>query len=237
MEKLNLELFIKAAKDAEYSKYKLLAIMNKYMDYLHHSKLYPVFSNLIEIKSILRGIIDSRSELESGFHKRLLRFDLKKKKPVYSNEDIFNLDDNAIFDFINWSLPQIQDGLNEGKAIYDFVEENSTIRQVGIIPLYKNEGYLLIADYMNKSINVYRYEMVLFAATEEPLRTLRTKYLESYELCNLEILVKDIKLQLAKQFPELPNPAAYLFSSEIDFPFKETILPIAKRKLMKTLAA
>lgn len=237
MEKLNLELFIRAAEDPEYSRYKLLAIMNRYLDFLHRSKLYPVFSNLIEIRALLKGILENRSSIEEKFPKRLIRFDLKTKKPVYRAEEVFGSNKGTIFDFIDWSMPQIQEGLNEGKAIYDFVEKNSEIREVGIIPLYKNEGYLLISDRANKAVNVYRYETILFSSEEEPLRTLRTKYLQSYPSDDFDYVAKEIKLDLTRQFPELPNPAAYLFHSEVDFPFKETILPIAKRKLMKTLAA
>ncbi len=237
MEKLNLELFIKAARDPEYSKYKLLAIMGNYMEFLHKSKLYPVFSNLIEISGQLKGLMENRSNIENSFPKRLIRFDIKKKKPVYESEEIFGSDKDSIFDFINWSMPQIEEGLTEGKAIYDFVEKNSEIKEIGIIPLYKNEGYLLISDHKAKTLNVYRYETILFSSGPEPLRSLKTKYLTTYPLESFEVIKNEIKIELTKTYPELPNPAAYLFQSEIDFPFKETILPIAKRKLMKTLAA
>ena len=46
-----------------------------------------------------------------------------------------------------------------------------------------------------------------------------------------------LKIDLIKEFPELPNPATYSFNIEVDFPFNETILPIAKRKLIRRLAA
>ncbi len=237
MDKLNLELFIRAASDPEYSKYKLLAIMKKHLEYLHHSKLYPVFSNLIEISALLRGILENRSSIENSFPKKLLRFDLENKKPIFNTEELFGADKDSIFDFIDWSMPQIQEALNEGKAIYDFVEQNSEIREIGIIPLYKNEGYLFISDIKNKELKIYRYETVLFSSETEPLRTLKTKYLETLPLESFAVIKREIKIELTHKYPELPNPAVYLFQSEIDFPFKETILPIAKRKLMKTLAA
>lgn len=237
MERLSLELFIKAAEDPEYSKYKLLAIMEKYLDFLHHSKLYPVFSNLIEIRGLLQGIIDNKSTIDNSFPQRVIRFDLKKKKPIYDSEEIIGHDRTSIFEFIDWAMPQIQEGVDEGRAIYDFVEKNSEIREIGIIPLYKNEGYLFISDKKSKTVNVYRYETVLFSSGKEPLRTLRTKFIAAYGNGDSEITSKELKLELTKRYPELPNPAVYFFRSEVDFPFKETILPIAKRKLMKTLAA
>ena len=45
-----------------------------------------------------------------------------------------------------------------------------------------------------------------------------------------------IKLGLVKEYEELPNPATFKMECDIDFPFEETILPIAKRRLVKRLA-
>ena len=33
----------------------------------------------------------------------------------------------------------------------------------------------------------------------------------------------------------MPNPATFLMDTELDFPFDTTILPVAKRKLMRHL--
>jgi hypothetical protein len=40
---------------------------------------------------------------------------------------------------------------------------------------------------------------------------------------------------LIAEHRELPNPATYLCQTELDFPFQETILPVAKRKLLRRL--
>ncbi|HUI09689.1 MAG TPA: hypothetical protein VL221_05125, partial [Bacteroidota bacterium] len=46
-----------------------------------------------------------------------------------------------------------------------------------------------------------------------------------------------LKLEIMKSHPDLPNPATFRCDVDIDFPFVETLLPVAKRKLMACLAA
>jgi exonuclease V gamma subunit len=45
-----------------------------------------------------------------------------------------------------------------------------------------------------------------------------------------------IKLDLVEERRDLPNPATYFFETQLDFPFEETMLPVAKRKLMRYLS-
>jgi hypothetical protein len=46
-----------------------------------------------------------------------------------------------------------------------------------------------------------------------------------------------LKLSLMEERRELPNPATYFFDSDLDFPYEATMLPVAKRKLMRYLYA
>jgi hypothetical protein len=40
-----------------------------------------------------------------------------------------------------------------------------------------------------------------------------------------------------KKYHDLPNPATYRCEVDIDFPYQDTVLPVAKRKLMAHLVA
>jgi hypothetical protein len=44
-----------------------------------------------------------------------------------------------------------------------------------------------------------------------------------------------VKVNLVKRYNEKPNIAAYICQSDFDFPFDQTIFPIAKRKLLNYL--
>ena len=76
-----------------------------------------------------------------------------------------------------------------------------------------------------------------FSTEENPLRTLKSKLVDLISLNTPEANSPyEIKHNLIKKYPDLPNPSTYCFNSSIDFPFVETILPVAKRKLVRVLA-
>ena len=41
---------------------------------------------------------------------------------------------------LEWALPHVEDTLNEGKAVYEFVDEQLEVETVGIVPSYLKEG-------------------------------------------------------------------------------------------------
>jgi len=48
---------------------------------------------------------------------------------------------------------------------------------------------------------------------------------------------ENIKADLIKNRSDLPNPAVYSIESGLSFPVEETLLPIAKRSLVKFISA
>lgn len=238
MKKLTIEILINAAEDAEYSRYQVLAALKEYLDFLHKNKLFPPLADLIEIKNLIIQIFESKAKLNDQFPKTLLKFDLNKKKSVYEESEYSEKELDQMFNLITWILPQINEAIHEGKSIFDFVDENLVFAEVGIIPLYKNEGYLLVPDNKNRIVNLYRFETTLIDVCNEQMRSLKTNFIHSYG--NNEFNKKfsnDLKLELIKSFSDLPNPLIYKVETDLDFPFDETILPVAKRKLMQQLAA
>ena len=140
-------------------------------------------------------------------------------------------------DFINWALPEISGAIEEGKAIFDFVNDNINLHEVGIVPIYKNDGYFFISDIKNELMKIYRFEMSLFSTQENPLRTLKSKLVDLISLKTpMASLPYELKQNTLKKYQDLPNPSCYYFEMDIDFPFVETILPVAKRKLVRQLA-
>ncbi|MBN1300716.1 MAG: hypothetical protein JW995_05835 [Melioribacteraceae bacterium] len=238
MIKLSFDTFIGAAQDIELSQYKLLAAIQYYSDLLHRNKLYPSFGELVQVFKNVNQLKKQKSEIDNFARRMIKGIDLKKKELIYESEKLDDKDSNRVFEFIEWALPKLKEILDEGKAIFDFVDENIHLKEVGIIPLYKNEGYFVIDNSDNNCVEVFRYEMYLISADDEHLRTLKSNLIESRISENVgRLSLDELKLMLINRYPDLPNPALYKFESEIEFPFTETVLPVAKRKLMQKLAA
>jgi len=237
METLNLSTFIKAADDVELSKYEVLSILSKYSEALHKNKLYPALAELISIKNELELLVEQMSLFDAEFVLNLNFADFTDELP---SPDPIDYDEDSlqqVSDFISWALPEIKTAIDEGKAIFDFTDENITLHEIGIMPLYKNEGYFFIPDVKHDLMKIYRFEMSLFSTKENPLRTLKSKLVDLISLQAPEAQSPyELKHILLKKFTSLPNPACYSFETSIDFPFVETILPVAKRKLVRKLA-
>jgi len=136
---------------------------------------------------------------------------------------------------IEYSLPTMKDSLDEGSAIYDYVESKCEISPVGLTSLYSNEGYLFISQPPQNDAEVFRYQVTIFDNSADIVRAIHTNHVLSFKR-SLSSTFEQIKLQLIKQFSDLPNPATFLVLSRLKFPLDQTLMPVAKRMLVKYIA-
>ncbi|MFN3316181.1 MAG: hypothetical protein ACK40K_05165, partial [Raineya sp.] len=47
---------------------------------------------------------------------------------------------------------------------------------------------------------------------------------------------ENLKISLLRKYSELPNPATYLVNAKLPYPLEETLLPIAKRVLVRHIS-
>ena len=125
--------------------------------------------------------------------------------------------------------------ISEGAQIYDFVEQQLQIEPVGIVPLYKDEGYVLIRYGDYTEVRVYNYTIALFEHKNARYRSIKMTYLDT-RTKNLSNTYEQIKLDIIRTIRALPNPAVYKIEFPLSVPFNETLLPVAKRVLVKHLA-
>ncbi|MBN8704131.1 MAG: hypothetical protein J0M08_13770 [Bacteroidetes bacterium] len=217
--------------DFEYKKYILLAFLKEVSTDFESQKLYPSLSALIEHYKQLMTIKENKQNLLNSFQQKIQSFDFEKMKIKY---EIIVEDDtvmNELESIIDYSLPQFEKYLTEGKKIYDYIENNIQISPVGILPLNIEAGYLLLSD--KKKTNVYEYEITIFEQPDEKYRAIHTSYIKSYEV-GLTTTYEAIKSELIKESTVMPLSAAFAIESKIsELPIEETFLPIAKRSLVK----
>ena len=238
MEKLTIENFIAAADDFEMSKYIILARLKKYTAMLHKNKLYPALSDLIDIGKVLHELNNQQEEIKKKYPMQNLKMDIKRVDEEVESVTFNENDVSVVLNLINWADPKIKEAIDEGRAIYDFVENNISIDVIGILPLYKNEGYFLITNISRERTQVYRFYLSMISGNSKPFITFKTNLVDSFEMCDSQGKHPELlKLDLANKFPDLPNPVLYKIETDIDFPFIETVLPVAKRKLIQQLAA
>jgi len=222
--------------DFEYKKYILLAYLSEVNNNFEVNRLYPCLADLIEHYKQLSSIKENKLNILNSFPKRLKNVDVENVQVNYEKliEDDKMMEE--IETIVNYSIPKFEYYLNEGKKIYDFIEEQLHISPVGLIPLYPNEGYILLNNCGHREVQVYEYQITLFEQPNVKYRGIHTAYLTSYSK-NISNTAESIKSDLTKNYKKYPNPATYMIESEISIPLEETFLPIAKRTLVKYLAS
>jgi hypothetical protein len=137
---------------------------------------------------------------------------------------------------VEYSIPKFEKYLQEGKAIYDFVESHINIFPVGIMPLHTDEGYLMLKFSPGKETLVYEYQITIFENPDEKYRGIATSFIGKWEQ-SLANTFENIKHELIRYHQKMPNPATYVIESDLKLPIEETFLPLARRILVKHVAA
>ncbi|WP_299820293.1 hypothetical protein [uncultured Pontibacter sp.] len=221
--------------DFEYKKYLLLAYLQAAKAEFGEQRLYPVFSDLIMHYRNLLQVKEHKQLVYEQFPQRISRADFEKLELVY--EKIVEDDETMqqIEDIIQYAAPLFGEAVESGKELYDFVERHLEISPVGITPIYHNEGYLFLEAYPGKETQVYLYRITIFENTYEKYRGINTQHLQTVRR-GLAQTHENLKVQLLRERHELPNPATFAVVSKIPVPLEHSLLPIAKRSLVKYVA-
>ena len=235
MENLSRNWITEKYVDFEYKKYMLLAYLQHVSENFSDQRLYPYLSDLVQHYRNLKRIKDNKKNLFEKFPERISGTDVEQFKLIYEKmvqDDALMLEVESIIDY---SIPQMEIYLKEGKKIYDFIEEHMILSPVGIVPLNHECWYLFLKLKYDSETKVYEYQVSFFENPEEKFRGIHMSYVGSYEK-NLVNTFEAIKSDLLRYNRSLPNPATFVIETELMIPFDETFLPMAKRSLVKRIA-
>lgn len=232
---LNVDLFVQVQSDFEERQYRILATLKQISEDFQHNKIYPHLSHLAELFHTLNDIKNRLQDLRSKFPKRIKKIDFVNREIEHEVIFVDGSDLKKVEELIEWALPYIQAKIEEGKTIYEFVNGSIELKEVGIVPGYVDEGYFFVPDNEASKLLLFQYEVSIFKSSTDQYRSLKTSFLKSLEQRQVLRSPNSIKLDLINEFKKLPNPATYSFQTDLDFPFRETIFPVTKRKLMKQL--
>jgi hypothetical protein len=132
-------------------------------------------------------------------------------------------------------MPEIRDKMQLGKELYEEVEHKVEVIPIGILPLHIQEGYLLLSDHLRRLVNVYYYHITIFESAMEKLRGIHTQIIGQYEM-DISTTYESIKYKLIKEKRDIPAPATYALEFRESYPLAETMLPVAKRVLVKYIS-
>jgi hypothetical protein len=221
--------------DFEQKKYTLLAYLQQITRYFNQHMLYPQLGDVIFHYNNLVAFRENKQFLQQQFPKRLTAINIERLQLLY--EQMIEDDElmQELETIIQFAIQKMNGAIREGTEIYELVEDSLNISPVGLIPLDTQEGYLFLCDGRYQDIIVYEYRLSIFERHDEKYRGIHTQYLDTFTK-DLVHTCEHVKTSLIRQRKKLPNPAVYRIDTKLAFPVDETLLPIAKRCLVKYIA-
>jgi hypothetical protein len=235
MKQLSETWFAEGYIDFELKKYTLLAYLKEINKYFHENKLYPQLADLIFHYNNIIAFKENKKYLQEHFPKKLSGIQIEKLQLLYEQMIADNDLMQELEEIINYSANEMKSTISSGTEIYEFVEENLTIMPIGLVPIDIQEGYFFLSAGNSRSTYLYQYRLSFFEKHDEKFRSIKTSYVEMLER-SLVNTYENLKYDLIKTRTELPNPAVYSIETQLTFPVEETLLPIAKRSLVKYIS-
>ncbi|HYF31454.1 MAG TPA: hypothetical protein VD993_10080 [Chitinophagaceae bacterium] len=221
--------------DFELKKYTLLAYLQEINRYFNEHKLYPQLGDIIFHYNNLVAFRENKRYLQEHFPKKFTGVQLEKLELLY--EQMIQDDElmEELEQIINYSTERMKRTISSGAEIYEYVETNLNIFPVGLVPLDLQEGYFFLNHGSDRETKVYQYRLSIFEKRDEKYRSMRTEYIDCWER-NIVNTYENIKAELIRKKQDLPNPAVYSIETMLTYPVEETLLPIAKRCLVRYIA-
>ncbi len=235
MKQLSETWFAEGYIDFELKKYTLLSYLQEVNRYFFENKLYPQLADLIFHYNNIVAFRENKKYLQEHFPKKLTGIQIEKLQLIY--EQMIEDDElmNELEAIIHYSAGEMKTTISNGAEICEFVETSLSINPVGLIPLDSQEGYFFLSAGNTRATRVYHYRLSIFERHSEKYRSIKTAYIDNRQRSMVHTY-EWLKQDLIRLRSELPNPAVYSIETELSMPVDETLLPIAKRSLVKFLS-
>ncbi|MGN6616976.1 MAG: hypothetical protein ACTHJ5_07335 [Ilyomonas sp.] len=232
MKSLSETWFAEGYIDFELKKYTLLAYLQEVNKYFHENKLYPQLADIIFHYNNLIAFSKNKKYLQEQFPKKLTGIQLQQLQLLY--EQMIEDDElmKELEDIIHYAEQKLQYAINNGTELYELVEDKMVINPVGIIPLDLNEGYFFLSKPSTKDTHVYQYRLSFFEKHDTKYRSMKTVFISNWSRSFVNTY-EHIKSELIRNYNQLSNPAVYAIEVALSFPVEETLLPVAKRSLVR----
>ena len=236
MTSLSETWFIEGNIDFESKKYTLLAYLRRINQAFNEHQLYPQLSDLIFHYNNLQSFKKNKQVLKNQFPKKISNIQLEKLRLIYEEMIADSELILQIEDIVHFAMQKMKGTVTAGADFYDFVEDSLHIMPVGILPTHTDEGYFFLCDGTAKSIRVYEYQLSLLSRPEDRYRALRSKFINEWTR-NFVNTYESIKHELLKVRQSFALPAVYCIETTLSYPVEATLLPVAKRSLVRHLSA
>ena len=220
--------------DLEHKQYVLLDYLQKLDKNLNNLKLYPQFQEIsLHLASINLLIekgqyLTTNRTLKSPDDEILISDLVAVDCPILTKDEILE-----VYHVCRYSTEKLKDYFNHAKAIWDIVNDTVSIDVVQNPKNIEPKQGLFFLDYKEKT---YLYEFIIKQIKKDSVET-KCQIKKICECPNGEFneKLKSIKTPLIKNLQDEEvhgKLIVFTVNHNNNYPLKETLLPIVKRKIM-----
>ena len=206
--------FIEKHLDVEYQTYRLLAYLQHVKNHFTQIKLYPHLRDLIKHYEFIDDISNKMDEI-----KEKLGSDLDDAIAAY------------MYEITEITKTETRKAIDEGVSLFNVVLGNMTYETVGIVPEYKDDGYIITSYNKIDYVDILRFQISKLVDYDK-FYIVNVEFSE--RLSNVSMLFRApefLKAYLLDRYWDMPNPLVLYITLDYYVPLHETLIPIIKRVL------
>jgi len=236
MTTLDLKKLTSCGSDWELNQYKILIKVREWLMNFNKNKLFPSIEEAIQLNLALEDLLRENIECKLWFDNEIRGQKVNERVIVYEKAHQVGNQLDKLLNFIDWALQLNRPVLEEGRIIKNFVEEDLEISRVSSVEKnYHGKGYYSLPDNKNGVLNIYLYEIMWDWSQENLYQRIHSQLVNSIPQSAIHKSIEELILNFINYSQDLHEPVAYILETDLDFPYEETIFPIAEEKLLKHL--
>lgn len=236
MTTLDVKKLTSCGSDWETNQYTILNKVKMWLSQLHRNKLFPAFEESIELNLSLEEILKENLDCKLWFDNEIRARRINERFTVYEKAHQIGFQLDKLFEFIEWALKLNKPVIEEGIILKNFIEENIFVRKLSTCDRnYLGKGYFTLPDNKKSLLNIYLYEMSWDWTQENTRSIIKTKLVRSIPSQLVTNPVDKLMKEFLNHSGELYEPVVYVLETDLDFPYKETMFPLAEDKLISVI--
>jgi hypothetical protein len=235
MTNIDVKKLTSCNSDWEMNQYTLLSRVKEWESHFRKNRLYPYINDSIELHYNLADILQENLESKWWLEREVGQRVDDERIVVYEKAQQVSEQLNQLLSFVEWALRLNRPIMEEGLILKEFIEDNLIIKPIGDEPNFRGKGYFSLTDNKKMVFNIYLYDFKWGWIDDEPKHTLDIKPVRSIPLTNADTNEEEIMREFIECSQPLYKPMVYIIKNELDFPYEETIYPVAEEKLLATI--
>lgn len=229
---LDVKKLTSCGSDWETNQYTLLSKIKDWSSQLHKNKLFPALQDSIQLQLNLEEILRENIESKIWFDNEIRARRFNERFTVYEKAHQVGFQLDRLLEFTEWALKLNKPVMEEGNILKKFVEENISVKKITEENNFKGKGYFLLPDNKKEVLNIYFYDLNWDWESRSLLHSIQTTLLRSIPFGLINNSGDELMYDFIKYSQELYEPVVFIFETDLDFPYNETIFPVAEEILI-----